>query len=291
MEEIARAFLVSRRGDRPAHRPRETNALGGQGSLFEIPRGDERAKRLPSVLEVVYAIFNEGYSATAWRERLGAAAALRGGDAARPHPVRACSPRLRGPRPPRPAWRSRFSRLKARTGPGGEPILLLDQDRSRWDQLLIRRGLSGFAKRCARQLGSSARAVSRCRPGRDRRLPCTSRRWRRKRIGRSSRRSTLRSRMSPSSPVVELNRAVALGKAVGPAAGLELADALMQEAALADRHLLHRRAVRGDLLKKLGRRDEARAEFERAASLTRNERERALMLGRANAIALAPSPR
>ena len=176
------------------------------------------------------------------------------------------------------------SRLKARTGPGGEPILLLDQDRSRWDQLLIRRGLAALRQAAgidgARGPYALQAAIAACHAlapmAAQTDWPLIAALY------------AALAHVAPS-PVVELNRAVALGMAVGPAAGLELADALMQEAALADRHLLA--AVRGDLLEKLGRREEARAEFERAARLTRNARERALMLGRANAIAPAPSPR
>ena len=175
------------------------------------------------------------------------------------------------------------SRLRARIGPGGEPILLLDQDRSRWDQLLIRHGLAALRQAAAidgaRGPYALQAAIAACHA-----LAPTAAQTDWPLIAGLY---AALAQVMPS-PVVELNRAVALGMAVGPAAGLELADALMQEAALADRHLLA--AVRGDLLEKLGRREEARAEFERAARLTRNARERALMLGRANAIAPTPSP-
>ena len=167
------------------------------------------------------------------------------------------------------------SRTRARSGPTGEPILLLDQDRSRWDRLLIRRGLAALDR--AQRLGGTRRARTRCRP---RSPPATRvRKARTKRTGRASRRSISRSPQLTPSPVVELNRAVAVAMAFGPAAGLELVDALASSRALENYHLLP--SVRGDLLSKLGRFDEAREEFERAASLTRNARERALLLERA----------
>ena len=280
-EEIARAFLVSE-GAIAQRIVRAKRTLSEAKVPFEIPRGDERAKRLPSVLEVVYAIFNEGYSATA------------GEDWARPQ---LCEEAMRLGRilsglAPRDSevhgllalMEIQASRLKARTGPGGEPILLLDQDRSRWDQLLIRRGLAALRQAAAidgaRGPYALQAAIAACHAV----APTAAQTdW-----PLIAALYAALAQVMPS-PVVELNRAVALGMAVGPAAGLELADALMQEAALADRHLLA--AVRGDLLEKLGRREEARAEFERAARLTRNAREQALMLGRANAIAPAPSSR
>jgi RNA polymerase sigma factor (sigma-70 family) len=280
-EEIARAFLVSE-GAIAQRIVRAKRTLSEAKVPFEIPHGDERAKRLPSVLEVVYAIFNEGYSATA------------GEDWARPQ---LCEEAMRLGRilsrlAPRDAevhgllalMEIHASRLKARTGPGGEPILLLDQDRSRWDQLLIRRGLAELRQAAAidgaRGPYGLQAAIAACHA-----LAPTAAHTDWPLIAALY---AALAQIMPS-PVVELNRAVALGMAVGPGAGLELADALMQDATLADHHLLA--AVRGDLLEKLGRREEARAEFERAARLTRNARERALMLGRANAIASAPAPR
>jgi RNA polymerase sigma-70 factor (ECF subfamily) len=280
-EEIARAFLVSE-GAIAQRIVRAKRTLSEAKVPFEVPRGDERAKRLPSVLEVVYAIFNEGYSATA------------GEDWARPQ---LCEEAMRLGRilsglAPRDSevhgllalMEIQASRLKARTGPGGEPILLLDQDRSRWDQLLIRRGLAALSHAAAidgaRGPYALQGAIAACHA-----LAPTAAQTDWPLIAALY---AALAQVMPS-PVVELNRAVALGMAVGPAAGLELADALMQEAALADRHLLA--AVRGDLLEKLGRREEARTEFERAARLTRNARERALMLGRANAISPTPPPR
>ncbi len=280
-EEIARAFLVSE-GAIAQRIVRAKRALSEAKIPFEVPRGDERAKRLPSVLEVVCAIFNEGYSATA------------GEDWARPQ---LCEEAMRLGRvlsglAPRDSevhgllalMEIQASRLKARTGPGGEPILLLDQDRSRWDQLLIRRGLAALRQAAAIDGARGPYALQAAIAACHALAPMAAQTdW-----PLIAALYAALAHVAPS-PVVELNRAVALGMAVGPAAGLELADALMQEAALADRHLLA--AVRGDLLEKLGRREEARAEFERAARLTRNARERALMLGRANAIAPAPSPR
>ena len=277
-EEIARAFLVSE-GAIAQRIVRAKRALSEAKIPFEIPRGDERAKRLPSVLEVVYAIFNEGYSATS------------GEDWARPQ---LCEEAMRLGRilsglAPRDSevhgllalMEIQASRLRARTGPGGEPILLLDQDRSRWDQLLIRHGLAALRQAAAidgaRGPYALQAAIAACHA-----LAPTAAQTDWPLIAGLY---AALAQVMPS-PVVELNRAVALGMAVDPAAGLELADALMQDAALADRHLLA--AVRGDLLEKLGRREEARAEFERAARLTRNARERALMLGRANAIAPTP---
>ena len=280
-EEIARAFLVSE-GAIAQRIVRAKRTLSEAKVPFEVPRGNERAKRLPSVLEVVYAIFNEGYSATA------------GEDWARPQ---LCEEAMRLGRilsglAPRDSevhgllalMEIQASRLKARTGPGGEPILLLDQDRSRWDQLLIRRGLAALRQAAAIDGARGPYALQAAIAACHALAPMAAQTdW-----PLIAALYAALAHVAPS-PVVELNRAVALGMAVGPAAGLELADALMQEAALADRHLLA--AVRGDLLEKLGRREEARAEFERAARLTRNARERALMLGRANAIAPAPSPR
>lgn len=273
-EEIARAFLVSEAT--VAQRiVRAKRRLSEAGIPFEVPRGDERTRRLPSVLEVIYAIFNEGYSATSGEDwtrpqlcedamRLGRILAqLVPGDS-EVHGLLAL-------------MELQASRLKARSGPAGEPILLLDQDRSRWDQLLIRRGFTALRQAAgidgARGPYALQAAIAACHAlgptaaDTDWRLIAAL--------------YTALVQVMPS-PVVEVNRAVALGRAFGPATGLELADALMQEAALADYHLLA--AVRGDLLEKLGRQEEAHAEFKRAAQLTRNAREGALMLGRANVI-------
>ena len=225
------------------------------------------------MLEVIYLVFNEGYSATA------------GDDWMRPA---LCEDALRlgrilaelAPQEPEvhglvALMEIQASRSRARVGPGGEPVLLLDQDRARWDQLLIRRGLAALER--------AERARRRARPlraaGRHRRVPRPRARRGGNRLARASPPSTTRSPSCTPSPVVELNRAVALAMAFGPAAGLELVDELTSEPSLAGYHLLP--SVRGDLLAKLGRLDEARAEFERAAGLTRNTRERELLLARA----------
>ncbi len=270
-DEIARAFLVpeatvaqrivrAKRTLREAHVP------------FEVPRGAELAARLSSVLEVLYLIFNEGYSATA------------GDDWVRPG---LCEDALRLGRilaelePADPEVHGllalleiQASRLKARVGPAGQPILLLDQDRARWDRLLIRRGLAALerAEQLTGTLGpytlqaAIAACHARARTGED-----TD--W-----TRITALYDALAQLTPS-PIVELNRAVAYAMAFGPAAGLEIVDALTSEPALRGYHLLP--SVRGDFLFKLRRFDEARAEFERAASLTRNTRERALLVARA----------
>ena len=274
-EEIARAFLVPE----PTIAQRIVRAkrtLAEAGVPFEVPRGTDRAARLSSVLEVIYLIFNEGYSATA------------GDDWMRPQ---LCEEALRlgrilaGLAPEEPEVHGlvalmeiQASRFGARTGPAGEPILLLDQDRARWDQLLIRRGLAALARAEAiGGLGGSytlQAAIAACHA---RARTATETDWARIAVLYYA----LAQRMP--SPVVELNRAVAVSMAFGPAAGLELVDALVSEPLLEGYHLLP--SVRGDLLKKLDRLDEARAEFERAASLTRNARERELLLERAAACA------
>jgi RNA polymerase sigma-70 factor, ECF subfamily len=270
-EEIARAFLVPE--PTVAQRiVRAKRTLAEAHVPFEVPSGSELAPRLSSVLEVVYLIFNEGYSATA------------GDDWVRPA---LCEDALRlgrilaGLTPKEPEVHGlvalmeiQASRLRARTRPTGEPILLLDQDRARWDQLLIRRGLAALDR--AEELGGSAgpyalqAAIAACH-ARARTPEETD--W-----ARIAALYEALARITPS-PVVELNRAVAVGMAFGPAAGLALVDALTEEPALKGYHLLP--SVRGDLLAKLGRADEARVEFERAASLTRNVRERELLLERA----------
>jgi RNA polymerase sigma factor (sigma-70 family) len=278
-EEIARAFLVTE----PTIAQRIVRAkrtLAEKRVPFEVPRGAELGQRLASVLEVIYLIFNEGYSATA------------GDDWMRPQ---LCEEALRlgrilaGLAPEEPEVHGlvalmeiQASRLGARTGPSGEPILLLDQNRARWDRLLISRGLAALERAEARAkdrghgLGPYAlqAAIAACH-ARARTGDETD--WARI-VGLYGALAEL----TPS-PVVELNRAVALAMLFGPAAGLELVDALASEPALKSYHLLP--SVRGDLLKKLGRIDEAQSEFERAAALTRNARERALLLDRAAACA------
>jgi RNA polymerase sigma factor (sigma-70 family) len=276
--EIARAFLVPE--PTVAQRiVRAKRTLAEARVPFEAPSGGELAERLSAVLEVVYLIFNEGYSATA------------GGDWLRPA---LCEDALRLGRilaeltPKEPEAHGlvalmeiQASRSRARVGPSGEPVLLLDQDRGRWDHMLIGRGLAALAR--AGEPGGAPgpyalqAAIAACH-ARARTAAETD--W-----GRIAALYDALARLTPS-PVVELNRAVAHGMAFGPAAGFELVDALAAEPALEGYHLLP--SVRGDLLARLGRLAEARAEFERAASLTRNARERALLLQRAAACAGGP---
>jgi RNA polymerase sigma factor (sigma-70 family) len=276
-DEIARAFLVPE--STIAQRiVRAKRTLTEAHVPFEVPRADELAGRLSSVLEVVYLIFNEGYSATA------------GDDWMRPG---LCDEALRLGRmlaelePGEPEVHGlvalmeiQASRSGARTGPGGEPILLLEQNRARWDQLLIRRGLAALER--AAGLGGALgpyalqAAIAACHA---RALTPEATDW----VRLAALYDAL-AELSPS-PIVELNRGVAVGMAFGPAAGLEIVDRLGSEPTLKGYHLLP--AVRGDLLAKLGRDDEAAAEFRRAAGLTRNERERALLLGRAGDTARA----
>ena len=273
-DEIARAFLVpeatiaqrivrAKRTLREAHVP------------FEVPRGAERASRLTSVLEVIYLVFNEGYSATA------------GDDWARPA---LCEDAVRLARvlaelvPQEPEVHGlaalleiQSSRLRARHGPAGEPILLLDQDRGRWDQLLIRRGLKALAR--AEALGGAygpytvQAAIAACH-ARARSPEETD--W-----TRITALYDALAQLTPS-PVVELNRGVAYAMAFGPAAGLEIVDPLQDEPAMREYYLLP--AVRADFLAKLGRSEEARQELERAAGLTRNARERTLLIERAQSL-------
>jgi len=279
-EEIARAFLVPE--PTVAQRiVRAKRTLAEAGVPFEVPRGAELAARLSSVLDVLYLVFNEGYSATA------------GDDWMRPA---LCEDALRlgrilaelAPREPEvhglvALMEIQASRLGARTGPSGEPILLLEQDRARWDRLLIRRGLAALDR--AERLGGAdgpyalQAAIAACH-ARARTPDETD--W-----TRIAALYEALARLAPS-PVVELNRAVAVAMAFGPAAGLELVDALRSEPSLRAYHLLP--SVRGDFLAKLGRFDEARAEFERAASITRNARERDLLLGRAAALRAQGTP-
>lgn len=270
-DEIARAFLVPE-ATIAQRIVRAKKSLGEAKVPFEVPRGPDLATRLSSVLEVLYLIFNEGYSATA------------GDDWMRPS---LCEEALRLGRvlaelvPGEPEVHGlvalmeiQASRARARTGPSGEPILLLDQDRARWDPLLIRRGLQALdrAERLGGALGPYALqgAIAACH-ARARAAGDTD--W-----GRIAALYGALSVVAPS-PIVELNRAVAVGMASGPAEGLALVDRLLAEPQLRGYHLLP--AVRGDLLVKLGRREEARDEFERAASLTRNARERSVLLSRA----------
>jgi len=274
-DEIARAFLVPE----PTMAQRIVRAkrtLNEKQVPFEVPRGPELAARLSSVLAVIYLIFNEGYAATA------------GDDWLRPA---LCDDALRlgrvlaelAPKEPEvhglvALMELQASRAKARVGPSGEPILLKDQDRAQWDQLLIRRGLGALDR--AKQLGIAAgpyvlqAELAACHA--KARTPEETD-W-----ARIVRLYDALAQLSPS-PVIELNRAVAVSMAFGPAAGLELVNALTSDPSLEKYHLLP--SVRGDLLTKLRRFDEARLEFERAASLTRNVRERELLLQRAKACA------
>jgi RNA polymerase sigma factor (sigma-70 family) len=270
-EEIARAFLAPE----PTIAQRIVRAkrtLGDAKVPFEVPRGAELQARLSSVLGVVYLIFNEGYSATA------------GDDWVRPA---LCEDALRlgrilaGLAPEEPEVHGlvalmeiQASRLRARVSASGEPVLLLDQDRSRWDHVLIGRGLRALDR--AEKLGGASgpytlqAAIAACHA---RAHTAEETDW-----GRIAELYQELGQLTPS-PIVELNRAVAVGMASGPAAGLAIVDALKEEPALKSYHLLP--SVRGDLLYKLGRLDEARPEFERAASLTRNAREQSLLLERA----------
>jgi len=271
-QEIARAFLVPE--PTVAQRiVRAKRTLTEARVPFEVPRGQDLAARLSSVLEVIYLIFNEGYSATA------------GDDWMRPG---LCEDALRlgrvlaelAPQEPEvhglvALMEIQASRLHARAGPRGEPVLLLDQDRARWDQLLIRRGLAALER--AEKLGGALgpytlqAAIAACH-ARARIAAETD--WH-----RIAALYDALAQLMPS-PVVELNRAVAVAMAFGPAAGLELVETLTSEPSLKAYHLLP--SVRGDFLFKLGRFTEAQAEFERAATLTRNARERELLLDRAS---------
>jgi len=277
-QEISRAFLTPE----PTIAQRIVRAkrtLGEASVPFEVPRGLDRAARLSSVLEVIYLIFNEGYSATS------------GDDLLRPG---LCDDALRlgrilaelAPQEPEvhglvALMEIQASRSKARVDARGEPILLLDQDRSQWDQLLIHRGFEALER--AEKLGGAAgpyalqAAIAACHA--------------RARTGEETDWAGIvalyeaLNRLSPS-PIIELNRAVAVAMTSGPAAGLELVDELTSEPSLRSYHLLP--SVRGDFLFKLGRRDEARAEFERAAGLTENARERKLLRDRALACGTSP---
>lgn len=274
-DEIARAFLVPE--TTIAQRiVRARKTLSEAQVPFEVPRDEELSERLADVLSVVYLIFNEGYSATAgddWMRPALCEDALRlGRILAELAPM---EPEVHGLVA---LMEIQASRVHARMGPSGQPILLLDQDRSRWDQLLIRRGLAALerAERLGGAVGPYALqgAIAACH-ARAREASETD--W--KRIAALY---EALSQIMPS-PVVELNRAVAVSMAFGPAAGLELVDALTSEPTLAKYHFLP--SVRADLLAKLGRFAEAQAEFERAASMTKNAREREFLLGRAAACA------
>jgi len=272
-DEIARAFLVSE--PTVAQRiVRAKRTLAKERVPFEVPRGTERAARLSSVLEVIYLVFNEGYTATA------------GDDWMRPA---LCEDALRlgrilaelAPQEPEvhglvALMEIQASRSRARVGPSGEPVLLLDQNRAHWDRLLIRRGLTALDR--AQRLGGAQggyalqAAIAACH-ARARTAEETD--WQQIAALYLS-----LAALTPS-PVVELNRAVAVGMAFGPQAGLDVVDTLVAEPTLRNYHLLP--SVRGDLLRKLGRLAEAREEFEHAAALTRNARERRLLLERASA--------
>ena len=276
-EEIARAYLVPEAT--VAQRiVRAKRTLAEARVPFEVPRGADMGARLSSVLDVIYLIFNEGYSATAgdaWVRpelcedalRLGRILAELVPNEAEVHGLVAL-------------MEIQASRLRARLGPSGEPVLLLDQNRGRWDQLLIRRGLAALER--AEQLGGALgpyalqAAIAACH-ARARTPDETD--W-----PRIAALYDALAQLTPS-PVIELNRAVALSMAFGPAAGLELVDELTAEPSLRSYYLLP--SVRGDLLAKLNRFDEARVEFERAAALTKNARERKLLLERAAACAPA----
>lgn len=278
--EIARAFLISESAI--AQRiVRAKRTLTEAGVPFEVPHGPERNARLASVLEVIYLVFNEGYAATAgddWMRPALCEEALRLGRI------------LAGLVPDEPEVHGlvalmeiQASRSAARIGPAGEPVLLLEQDRGRWDQLLIRRGLAALER--VNELGGTLgpyalqAAIAACHA---RAHAPEDTDWMRIAVLYEA-----LTQLTPS-PVVGLNRAVAISMVFGPATGLELVDALAADSSLKGYHLLP--SVRGDLLAKLGRMDEARTEFERAAALARNERERTLLLERAAACVAGPAP-
>ena len=272
-DEIARAFLTSE-ATIAQRIVRAKRTLADKRVPFEVPRGEERVSRLASVLEVIYLVFNEGYTATA------------GADWMRPA---LCEDALRLGRilaelaPSEPEVHGlvalmeiQASRSRARTGPSGQPIVLLEQNRALWDFLLIRRGLAAL-ERAMKLGGSQGPYVTQAS------IAAVHARARTPEDTDWARIVQLYDELVAQlpSPIVELNRAVAVGMADGPRAGLEAVDTLRSEPSLKDYH--HLPSVRGDLLAKLGRLDEARQEFERAAGLTRNARERDLLLERARA--------
>ncbi|MCW5592458.1 MAG: RNA polymerase sigma factor [Burkholderiales bacterium] len=269
--EIARAYLVPE----PTIAQRIVRAkrtLSEARVPFEVPRGAELEERLASALEVIYLVFNEGFAATAgeeWTRPALCEEALRLGRV-----LAGLMPQEREVHGLVALMEIQASRLPARLGPDGEPVLLMDQDRSRWDHLLIRRGLAALAR--AEALGGTLgpytlqAAIAACHA---RARVASETDW-----TRIAAIYDALSQVMPS-PVVELNRAVAVGMAFGPAAGLEIVDTLVAEPSMRDYHLLP--SVRADLLAKLGRSEAARAEWRRAAELTGNERERALLLARA----------
>jgi RNA polymerase sigma factor (sigma-70 family) len=271
--EIARAFLVAE--PTVAQRiVRAKRTLTAAGVPFALPTGADFTARLSSVLEVVYLVFNEGYAATAgehWTRPALCQEALRLGRIVAE--LTPAQPEVHGLVA---LMEIQASRLPARTGPSGEPVLLTDQDRGRWDRVLIVRGLAALqrAERAGRPLGPYAlqAAIAACHAGA---ASVEETDWL-----RIAALYEALAEVAPS-PVVELNRAVAVSRGYGPAAGLELVDALTDVPALRGYHLLP--SVRGDLLVRLGRLEEARPEFERAATLTRNRREQALLLDRAAA--------
>jgi RNA polymerase sigma factor (sigma-70 family) len=270
--EIARAFLV---GEATVAQRivRAKKTLASAGVPFEVPAGDELEPRLAGVLEVIYLIFNEGYAATAgpeWMRPSLCEDALRLGRV-----LSSLAPREGEVWGLLSLMEIQASRMAARVARDGSPVLLLDQDRSRWDRLLIQRGLSALKRAESLGLGvyGLQAAIAACHA---RASVASETDW----IRIAALYEAL-ARVAPS-PVVELNRGVALGMAFGPQIGLAHVDRLRDEPALAGYHLLP--SVRGDLLAKLGRREEARSEFERAASLTANARERGLLLARAAAL-------
>ena len=271
--EIARAFLVPE--STIAQRiVRAKRTLSEARVAFEVPRGSELAERLSPVLEVIYLVFNEGYSATSGDDWLRPALCE---DALRLGRILAeCVPEQAEVHGLVALMEIQASRSRARVGPGGEPILLLDQNRAQWDQLLIRRGLAALERieRLGTVPGPYAiqAAIAACHA---RALTPDDTDW-----PRIAALYAALAHLTPS-PIVELNRAVAVGMAFGPQAGLALVDELTSDPSLKNYHLLP--SVRGDLLAKLDRWDEARAEFEAAAALTRNARERMLLLERARA--------
>jgi RNA polymerase sigma factor (sigma-70 family) len=276
-EEIARAFLVPE----PTIAQRITRAkktLAEKRIAYEVPHGEERAERLGTVLEVIYLIFNEGYAATSgenWMRPALCEEALRLGRV-----LAELAPHESEVHGLIALMEIQMSRFKARTDANGDAILLLDQNRARWDRLLIRRGLAAIerahAVRAKLSRGAGSYLLQAELAACHARAPAAAETDWARIVGLYGALGEL----SPS-PVIELNRAVALGMLMGPAAGLEIVDALARDGALKNYYLLP--AVRGDLLAKLGRGEEARAEFRRAAAMTQNEKERAVMERRARA--------